>query len=98
MQLRGVEELLAPEHHLPLRLDAHVAHQRDQRVEDLGDAAAEGGRGEVEHAQALEVLRQLADLLDERPSGQVGVVREALVAYGDRLSTARQTIQSRSGT
>src|SRR5215212_586342 len=38
----------------------------------------------MEHAQALEVLREIADLLDEGPTGQVGVVREALAAYGNR--------------
>src|SRR5215212_1314524 len=38
----------------------------------------------MEHAQALEVLGELADLLDEGPTGQVGVVREALAAYGNR--------------
>ena len=83
--LRGVVELLAAEHHLPLGLDAHVVHQRDQRVEDLRHAAAERGRGEVQHPQALEVLGELPDLLDERPAGQVGVVGQALVAYGNRL-------------
>src|ERR671917_2605065 len=38
----------------------------------------------MQHPKALEVLRELPDLLDEGSSGQVGVVREALVAYGNR--------------
>ena len=43
-QLRRVEELLAAVDHLPLGVEPDVAHQRDQRVEDLRDAAAERGR------------------------------------------------------
>ena len=93
--LGRVVELLAAEHHLPLGLDSHVVHQRDQRVEDLRDAATERGGGQVEHAKALEALRELANLLYERPSDQVGVVGEALVAYRNRRQHARQTIQSR---
>ena len=49
--LGDVVELLAPEHDLPLGVDADVVHQRDQRVEDLRHAAAERGGGEVEHPQ-----------------------------------------------
>ena len=84
-QLGDVVELLAPEHHLPLGVDAHVVHERDERVEDLRDAAAERGGGEVEHLQPLELLGELADLLDERLAGEVRVVGEALVPDGDRL-------------
>ena len=83
--LGHVVELLAAEHHLPLRLDADVVHERDEGVEDLRDAAAEGGGGEVQDPQALEVLGQLADLLHEVLAGQVRVVGEALVAYRYRL-------------
>ena len=83
--LRGVVELLAAQHHLPFGLDTDVVHERDQRVEDLGDAAAEGGRREVEHAQALKVLRELADLRDQWPSGEVCVVGKALVTDRNRL-------------
>src|SRR5829696_8740268 len=82
--LGRVVELLASEQHLPVGGDPDVVHERDQRVEDLGDAAAERGCGQVEHAQALEILGELADLLNQWSSGQVGVVREALVAYGYR--------------
>ena len=76
-------------------LDPDVVHQRDQRVEDLGDPAAERGGGQVEHAKTLEALRELANLLDEGSSDQVGVVGEALVAHRNRRQHARQTIQSR---
>jgi hypothetical protein len=47
-ELGRVEELLAPHHHLPLGLDPDVLHQGDERVEDLGHAAAERGRGDVQ--------------------------------------------------
>ena len=50
--LRRVEELLAAVDHVPLDVEADVLHQRDQRVEDLRDAAAEGGRGQVQDALA----------------------------------------------
>ena len=73
-ELRDVEELLAPEDDVPVRLEAGVAHQRDQRVEDLGDAAAHRGRAQVQHALALQGLGELVDLLDQRAPDQVPVV------------------------
>ena len=42
--LRDVEELVLPVDDAPLDVETRVAHQRDQGVVDLGDAAAEGGR------------------------------------------------------
>src|SRR5205085_3385660 len=84
-QLRDVVELLAPDHDLPVGLEAHVAHQRDERVEDLGDAAAEGGGGQMEHLEALKRLRQLANFLHERAADKMRAIRKALVAYGHRL-------------
>ena len=42
-ELGRVEELLAAVDHLPLDVEADVAHQRHERVEDLRDAAAERG-------------------------------------------------------
>jgi hypothetical protein len=83
--LGDVVELLAAEHHLPLGLDPDILHQRDQGVEDLRYAAAEGGRGDVHHAQALEALRQLPDLGDQLAPREVRVVSEALVPYGNGL-------------
>src|ERR1044072_7205634 len=40
-QLGRVVELLFAEDHVPVRIEANVAHQRHDRVEDLGDTAAE---------------------------------------------------------
>ncbi len=51
--LRDVEELAVGRHHLPLGLQADVVHERHQRVEDLGHAAAERGRIDVQDALAL---------------------------------------------
>src|ERR1700682_5668323 len=41
-QLGRVKDPLAPVDHLPLAVQADVAHQRYERVEDLRDASAEG--------------------------------------------------------
>ena len=86
--LRGVEELLAPVDHLPLDFEPDVAHQRHQRVEDLRHAAAERRRAQVDDASALERLRQLTDLLDERAPDEVRVVGEALAGQRDGLQHA----------
>ena len=84
-ELRRVEELLAAVDDLPLDLEPHVAHERDQRVEDLRHAAAERRRAELHDPRALQRLGQLADLLDQRATDDVGVVRQALVSHGDGL-------------
>ena len=63
-QLGGVEELFPSVDHLPLHVKADVAHQRDERVEDLGHPPAEGGRGDVHDPLALQRLGKLADLGD----------------------------------
>jgi hypothetical protein len=84
-ELRGVEELLAPVDDLPLDLEADVAHQRDQRVEDLRHPAAEGGGAELDNALALQRLGELSDLLDQRAADDVGVVGQALMGQRDGL-------------
>jgi hypothetical protein len=84
-QLRRVEELLASEDDLPVGVDARVAHERDERVEDLRDAASERGRREVEDPQTPQLLGHLADLLDQRPAREVRVVGKRLVPDSDRL-------------
>ena len=84
-ELRGVEELLAPVDDLPLGLEPDVAHERDERVEDLGHAAAERRGTQVDDAAALERAGELADLLDEVAPDDVGVVGEALVGERDGL-------------
>ncbi len=39
----------------------------------------------MQHPEAIEVFHEIPDLLDEWPAGEVGVVGQALVAYGNRL-------------
>ncbi len=55
-RLRHIEELVRAVDDPPLRLEPGVGHERDERVVDLGHAAAEGGRGEVQHALARQRL------------------------------------------
>ena len=90
-ELGRVEELLLAEDHVPVGVEADVAHQRHDRVEDLRDAAAEGGGADVQDAVALQRLGELADPLDQLLAGDVGVVGEGLVAEGDFLKQARSS-------
>ena len=62
-----------------------VAHQRDDRVEDLRDAAAERGRVDVENALSLQGLCQSTDLLDRVLAHDVRVVGQRALAQGDLL-------------
>src|SRR3954467_10693205 len=96
-QLGRVEELLAAAYHLPLGLDADVAHERYQRVEDLGNAAAERRRGQVEDLEALQLGRQLVDLLDQRTADEVRVVSQGLVTHPYGLKQGKTPL-SREGT
>ena len=84
-ELGRVEELFLAEDHVPVRVEPGVAHQRHDRVEDLRDAAAEGGGADVQDALAFERLGQLADPLAQLFAGDVGVVGERLLAEGDFL-------------
>jgi hypothetical protein len=52
---------------------------------DLGDAAAERGRRQLEHAGALERLRQTADLVHQPAGRERRVIRERFVADVDEL-------------
>ena len=83
--LRDVEELLAPDHDLPVALQPDVAHQRHERVEDLGDAAAHRGRVDVQDPLALERLGQLVDLFDQCLAGEVPVVAKGFVPDANGL-------------
>ena len=80
-QLGGVEELFAAVDDLPLAVEPDIAHQGDERVEDLRDPAAEGGRRDVHDTMALQRLGQLADLRDQLAAADVCVVAERLVRY-----------------
>ena len=84
-RLRHVEELVLAVNDPPLRVEAGVAHKRDQRVVDLGDAAAERRRGQMQHALAGERLGQAADLLHQAARGQRRVVAKRLVSDVDVL-------------
>ena len=79
-RLRDVEELLLPVDDPPLGVEARVAHERDERVEDLGDAATERGRGEVEDALAGKRLGERLQLLHQPPARDRRVVRQGLMA------------------
>jgi hypothetical protein len=84
-QLGDVEELLPAEDHAPVDVEADVAHERHQGVEDLRDPPAERGRADVQDALALEGCGKVADLLDQPAAGEMGVVGEGPVAEPDIL-------------
>jgi hypothetical protein len=84
-RLRHVEELVLPVDDAPFCLKPRLAHERDERVEDLGDAAAEGGGREVEDALSAERLGQRPDLLHQPAAGDCRVVTESLAADVDLL-------------
>jgi hypothetical protein len=78
--LGDVEERLRPEHDVPLGLDADVAHERHEGVQDLGDPAAEARRAHVQHTRPVEPLAQLHDLVVQLPADDAAVICERLVA------------------
>jgi hypothetical protein len=51
--LGDVEELLSTEHDLPVGLESDVAHEWQQRIENLRDPAAHRGGAHVKNALAL---------------------------------------------
>ena len=79
-RLRHVEELVLAVNDAPLRLEPDVLHERDERVEDLGHAAAEGRRGEMQDALAGQGLGKHADLVGERATRDRDVVGDCLGA------------------
>ena len=89
-RLRDVVELLLALDDAPLGVDPRVDHERDQRVLDLGHAAPERGRREVQHPPALERLRQGSDLLRERSADQRVVIGQRLVSDVDALHRPRR--------
>ena len=84
-RLRDVEELVPAVDDPPFDVEPGVPHERDERVEDLGDATAERGRREVEHPLALERRGELLDLVHEAPRGDRRVVGQELRADVDQL-------------
>ena len=77
-------------------VEPRVLHQRDERVLDLGDAAAERRRGELEHARAGERRGELADLVHQPAGRDRRVVRKRLVTDVDELEHARGGARSAS--
>ena len=90
-ELGRVEELLLAEDHVPVGVEADVAHQRHDRVEDLRDAAAERGGADVQDALSLQRLGERPDPLGQLFSDDVGVVGEGLLAEGDFLEHQRSS-------
>ena len=89
-RLRDVVELLLPLDDAPLGVDPRVDHERDERVLDLGHAAAEGRRREVQHPAALERLGQGSDLFRERPADERVVIGQRLVSDVHALHRPRR--------
>ena len=101
-ELGRVEELLLAEDHVPVGVEPDVAHQRHDRVEDLRDAAAEGGGADVQDALALQRLGQLADLGDQLLAARCACSPRGSCGRG-RLPEARggtiyQRVAANSGT
>ena len=89
-RLRDVEELVLAADDPPLDLEAGVGHERDERVVDLGDAAAERRRRQVEDALPRERLGEPPDLVHEPAGRDRRVVAERLVADVDEREHGRR--------
>src|SRR5688572_21249743 len=81
-----------------MHLETHVTHQRDNRVEDLRDTTPECGRADVEHPLAGQRLRELADLLDQTPPDEMGVVGQRALTKCNVLQHADRNIPAASAT
>ena len=84
-RLRDREELVGPGDDPPLDVEAGVFHQRNQCVIDLGDAAAERSRRQVDDPLARERFGEPADLLHQPARRERGVVRDGLMSDVDQL-------------
>ena len=74
-RLRHGEELVRPADDAPLDLEAGILHERHERVLDLGHAASESGRRQLEHAGARERLCESEDLVHQAAGRDGRVVR-----------------------
>ena len=81
-ELGRVEELLLAEDHVPVGVEADVAHQRHDRVEDLRDAAAEGGGADVQDALALRAARPARGSARSAPCRRCGCSRRGTSGRG----------------
>ena len=75
-RLRRGEERVAALDDAPLDGEARVLHQRDERVLDLGDTAAERRGRELEHPRAAERGGEREDLVHEAAGRDGRVVRK----------------------
>jgi len=77
--LRNVEELLLALDDSPFGLEPGVAHDRNERVQNLGDASAERSRRQVQYTQTADrSTRRLISSI--RPRGQAKRSRQATCA------------------
>ena len=88
-RLRDAEELVGALDDPPLDAEPRIGHQRDQRVVDLGDAAAESGRRKMHDALAAQRLGEAVDLLHQAARRQRRIVGEGLVSGVDELEHQR---------
>ena len=88
-RLRDAEELVGALDDPPLDVEPRIDHQRDQRVVDLGHAAAERGRREMHDALAAQRLGETVDLLHQAARRQRRIVGEGLVSGVDELEHQR---------
>src|SRR5262249_18035175 len=84
-RLRGPEDLAGARDDPPLGVQAGVSHQRDERVENLRHAAAEGRRREVQDTLALDLSREPPYLLHQAARRDRPVIEQGLVADVDEL-------------
>ena len=84
-RLRDVVELLRAADDPPLDLEPGVLHQRDERVVDLRDAAAERRGRQVDDALAGQRLGEPPDLVHQAARRDRRVIRERLVSDIDEL-------------
>ena len=68
------EEIRSSVHDVPANLDVEVEGERDQPIEDLGHAAADGGGVDHLHRPAYEGTGQRADAVDFAASEQRQIV------------------------
>ena len=85
--LGDVEELVVAGDDAPFGVEADVAHQRDEGVQHLGDAAAVRRGVDVEDARALERPRQALELGDDVVADDGRVVGEGFGGKYDVLHT-----------
>src|SRR5439155_2715620 len=64
-RLRHVEELVLAVDDSPFGLETRIAHERHERVEDLGHPAPESGRRQMQHSLAGKRSRERTDLVHQ---------------------------------